>query len=224
LRNLTLYSLDSRGHLKEVDTAASGQPIAGGKFWILHNGSYWAAKPGQANSEPGRMTSTIGNPEGEVQIPFTQRVVAMRLNLLWLSHVGIYPEYLPISVLRALSADQTGPLARNPYRPRLQLKYGGSLLPGAMALLAAALSLLFFAYRIEATALVGTLFAGYVAHFATKVFLLLGRNNYLEPITAGWTMPILITVAAIIVLRIIEDRRNPDARRFGRVGERLRAA
>jgi lipopolysaccharide export system permease protein len=224
LRNLTLYSLDPRGHLREVDTAATARPLSGGKLWILRDGRYWTARAKQADNGPDRITSSIGDPGGEVQVPFSERVVPMSLNLLWLSHVGIYPEYLPIGVLRALAADRSGPLVRNPYRSYLQLKYGGALLPGAMALLAAAMSLLSFAYRVTAVAVVGTLFGGYVAHFANKVFLLLGRNDYLAPVTAGWTTPILITVLAIMILRTIENRRKPNAGRVGPIAERLRTA
>ena len=59
---------------------------------------------------------------------------------------GMETQYLPMPVLRALARSDTGPESEGLYRTRLQVLYGEALLPGAMALLAASLSMLLLAY------------------------------------------------------------------------------
>jgi lipopolysaccharide export LptBFGC system permease protein LptF len=76
-----------------------------------------------------------------------------------------------------------------------------------MALLAASLSFLLLAYSTRPRALVGILFTGYLAHFATKACLLMGQNGYMSPIMAGWLVPAALFGVTLAAFRVIGLRR-----------------
>ena len=141
-------------------------------------------------------------------IPFAKRAVSLNLDPLWLSVFGMETQYLPMHVLRALAPSDRGPLSKGLYRTRLQVLYGEALLPGAMALLAASLSMLLLAYGTPLRALIGIVFVGYLAHFGTKACLLMGQNGYMSPVMAGWLVTAGLLGATLAVLAIIERRRR----------------
>ncbi|MCX7280768.1 MAG: LptF/LptG family permease [Alphaproteobacteria bacterium] len=123
LHNVTVYKMDSNGHLFEVDTAATALPFGGGN-WRL---------------EQGRFTC-------------------------------------------------------------------------AMALLGAALSMIYFAYQTGWLALVTVLLAGYLAHFSSKAFSLMGEFGYIAPFLAGWLAPLLLIAAVLRALFVIQKSRGLGAR------------
>jgi lipopolysaccharide export LptBFGC system permease protein LptF len=140
-------------------------------------------------------------------VPFAERTVRLELDPLWLSVFGIEPQYLSMPVLRALARLDSGPASKGPYRTRLQVLYGEALLPGGMALLAASLSFLLLAYSTPPRAVVGIVFAGYLAHFGTKACLLMGQNGYMPPIMAGWLVPVALFGLTLAVFRVIGQQR-----------------
>ncbi len=77
-----------------------------------------------------------------------------------------------------------------------------------MALLAASLSLLFFAYRLRPIALIVALLAGYLAHFAARAFLLMGEFGYVWPSVAGWFTPLALFLATGGVFGLIQKQRG----------------
>jgi lipopolysaccharide export LptBFGC system permease protein LptF len=206
LRDLTIYRLDGGGRLLEADTAVLATP-GGDNRWVLHDGRFWIPKAGSSADE-GATFGTSGS-DADMQTYFERRTVSLNLNRLWLSNRGIYPQYLPLGVLRALAGTRGGTFVREGYRTRLQVKYSELLLPGLMALLASCLSMLFFVYSVSAPAIVGTLLAGYLAHFGTKATLLMGENNYLNPYVAGWLVPVALAFAVWEILRFIDATRHP---------------
>jgi len=78
----------------------------------------------------------------------------------------------------------------------------------AMALIGAALAMLYFAFQTRWLALVGVLLAGYLAHFASKAFQLMGEFGYMAPFFAGWLAPLLLMLAVIGVLLAIQKKRG----------------
>jgi lipopolysaccharide export LptBFGC system permease protein LptF len=86
--------------------------------------------------------------------------------------------------------------------------YGETVLPGAMALLAASLSMLFLAYNTPLKALVGIVFVGYLAHFGAKACLLIGQNGYVPSIIAGWFVPAVLSGMILVVFRLIALQRR----------------
>ena len=57
-------------------------------------------------------------------------------------------------------------------------------------------------------ALVGVLLAGYLAHFASKAFQLMGEFGYIAPFFAGWLAPLLLIAAVVAVLFAIQKQRG----------------
>jgi len=86
--------------------------------------------------------------------------------------------------------------------------YGETLFTCTMALLGAALSMLYFAFQTRWFALVGVLLAGYLAHFASKAFQLMGEFGYMAPFFAGWLAPLLLIVAVLGTLYVIQKKRG----------------
>ena len=118
------------------------------------------------------------------------------------------PQYLSMSDLRSLARAQINSHDQGAFRTRLQALYGDVALTCAMALLAASLCLLFFPYRLRVVALIVTLLAGYLAHFAGRAFLLMGEFGYVWPVIAGWLVPLVLFGAAGGVLWLIQKRRR----------------
>ncbi|MDB5740478.1 MAG: hypothetical protein JWP16_1518 [Alphaproteobacteria bacterium] len=202
LRNTTIYKLDSQGHLYEVDTAASASPLPGGR-WLLQDGRYWRAD----FTDQGNVLST--GPTGqETESPFRSRTIVMALNDQWLHNLGLSPQYLRLGELKTLSRAHLVSRDAFGYRTRLQAVYAEPLLAVAMALFGASLSMLFFAYRTRWIALVGVLLAGYLAHFASRAFSLMGEFGYISSVEASWVVPGLLLAAAAGVLARIQHKRG----------------
>jgi lipopolysaccharide export system permease protein len=201
LHDATIYKLDSDGHLSEVDTASVAQP-AGDGIWRLTGGHYWRAD----FANQGRVLSTSMHEENE--IPFATRTIPMRLNTLWLSNLGLSPQYLFLSDLRKLAHAQIMSRDLSGYKTRLQTVFGETLFTCLMAVLAAALSMLYFAFTTRWFALVAVLLAGYLAHFASKAFSLMGEFDYISPFLAGWLAPLLLIVAVAYALYVIQKKRG----------------
>ena len=94
------------------------------------------------------------------------------------------------------------------YKTRLVVIFAEAAFTCMMALLGAALSMLYFAYETRWVALVTVLLAGYLAHFASKAFILMGEFAYMVPFFAGWLAPILLTLALIWPLHVIQRKRG----------------
>jgi len=202
LHNVTIYKLDSEGHLAEVDTASLARSAPQGR-WLLENGSYWRA----GFDNQGNVLTTRTTQE-EAQVPFRARTVMMKLDELWLRNLGLSPQYLPLADLRALARAPIMSRDLGAYQTRLQLIFGEPLFTCLMALLGAALSMLYFAYQTRWTELVMVLLAGYLAHFASKAFQLMGEFGYIAPFFAGWLAPLLLIAAVVRALLMIQNKRG----------------
>jgi lipopolysaccharide export system permease protein len=202
LHNVTIYKLDSDGHLSEVDTAAVAAPIGHGN-WRLENGRYWHSTA--ADQSNVLSTSTAAE---ESETPFATREVAMVLDPLWLHNMGLSAQYLRLDELSRLAGAQIMSRDLSGYKTRRQVIFGETLFTCAMALLGAALSLLYFAYQTRWLALVTVLLAGYLAHFSSKAFLLMGEFGYIAPFFGGWLAPLLLLAGVARALFVIQKRRG----------------
>jgi lipopolysaccharide export system permease protein len=201
LHNVTIYKLDSDGHLAEVDTASIAQPQTKDR-WLLEDGHYWRAD----SADRGAVLTTNASQENE--IPFGTRTLSMTLDALWLRNLGLSPQYLSLSDLSTLARAPIMSRDLSGYKTRLQTVFGETLFTGMMALLAASLSMLYFAYQTRWFALVAVLLVGYLAHFASKAFILMGEFGYMAPGFAGWLAPLLLAVAVARALYVIQKRRG----------------
>ena len=208
LHHLTLYRRDAGGRLTEVDTAAVARQLPGKNLWLMRDGRFWTPEGRPAGNDAARSPVAPDDSAADTMVPFAERAVSLELDPLWLSVFGMEPQYLSMDVLRALAPFDRGPQSNGAYRTRLQVLYGGILLPGAMALMAASLSLLLLAYGTPGKALVGIVFVGYLAHFGTKACLLMGQNGYMAPRVAGWLVPAVLLGATLAILGVIERRRR----------------
>ena len=208
LHHLILYKRDAGGRLTEVDVAAVARRLPGKNLWLMRDGRYWTPEGMPASKDAARSTVAPDNSARDTMVPFAERAVWLELDPLWLSLFGMETQYLPMHVLRALALTDRGPQSKGLYRTRLQVLYGEALLPGAMALLAASLSMLLLAYGTPLKALIGIVFAGYVAHFGTKACLLMGQNGYMPPTVAGWLVTAGLLGATLAIFGIIERQRR----------------
>jgi len=202
LRNVTIYKLDRDGHLAEVDTAAVAQPLPD-KSWLLQQGRYWRAD----FENRGEVLST-GETDEEVEIPFERRIVSLNLDPLWLHNKGLSPQYLWLSDLRILAGADIMSRDLSGYRTRLQSLYSAPFFTCAMALLGAALSMLYFAYQTRWRALVLVLLSGYLAHFAFKALYLVGEFGYIPAVVAAWLPTLLLILAVAGVVLTIQKQRG----------------
>jgi lipopolysaccharide export LptBFGC system permease protein LptF len=208
LYHMTLFKRDAIGQLAEVDMAAVAHGLPGTNLWLMRDGRSWTPGGEPANDDAARSTITLGDSAGETMVPFAERTISLELDPLWLSVFGMEPQYLPLPVLRALARSDNGSLSRAPYRTRLQMLYAEALLPCAMALLAASLSMLLLPYGAPSQAVVGMVFAGYLAHFGTKACALLGQNGYMPSAMAAWFVPAVLFGAIIAVFCVIQRQRR----------------
>jgi len=206
LHNVTIYKLDREGHLAEVDTASLARPLAKDR-WLLERGQSWHAD----FTDRGDVLTTSANQE-ETQTPFEWRTVTMVLEESWLRNLGLSPQYLRLGELKTLARAQIMSRDLSAYKTRLQLIFGETLFTCVMALLGAALSMIYFAYETRWFALVTVLLAGYLAHFASKAFILMGEFGYMAPFFAGWLAPILLILALARALYVIQKKRGLGVR------------
>ncbi len=206
LHDATIYRLDNEGHLAEVDTAALAEPM-GKDLWRLANGRYWRADV----ANRGDVLSTGGGAQ-EKETPFRSRIIAMNLNDLWLRNLGLSPQYLYLGDLRTLARAQIMSQDLGGYKTRLQLEFGEAVFTVLMALMGAALSLHYFAYATRWFALVAVLLTGYLAHFASKAFILMGEFGYIAPFWAGWLAPLLLLAGLARVLMVLQKKRGLGVR------------
>ena len=205
LHNATIYKLDSDGHLAEVDTASVARPQGDG-MWRLEQGHYWRAD----FANEGKELATGAREENE--IPFASRTIPMSLDQLWLSNLGLSPQYLYLPDLRKLAQARIMSRDSSGYKTRLQTLFGETLFTCLMAVLAASLSMLYFAFATRWFALVAVLLAGYLAHFASKAFSLMGEFGYIVPFAAGWLAPLLMIAGVGCALFVIQKKRGLGVR------------
>ena len=202
LHDATIYKFDADGLLNEVDTAVLATPEASGDHWLLQDGHFWKAP--LASDAP----LALGASREEPETLFNQRIIPMRLDVEWLGNLGMSPQYLTMTTLRSLSGAQIVSNDVAGFRTRLQALYSEAFLPGLMAVLAAALAMLYFPYRVRALPMIGVLMTGYLAHFSVTAFLLMGEFGYVPAPVAGWLVPGLIALGTGGVLHVIQRRRG----------------
>lgn len=197
LRNLLVFKRSADGHITAMYQAESARRDPANGLWVLQNGESWTAR-----------NSSVKFSRAEDVVPFERLAVPLHLEPQWLEVFGMETQYIPIPTLKTLRRIDHKPDFKGAYRTRLNVIYGELLLPGAMALLAASLSMMFMAYTTSTPAIVGIVFVGYIAHFGTKACLLLGQNAYMAPMYAGWLVPVLLLTTTTVVLIISERKRR----------------
>lgn len=191
LRNVMYFSRDPNGKLTEVDVAPTAVLEEGSTHWTMRGGQYWNP------SSQGDVSRTIfgGRATQQKMTPFAEKPITLSINPLWFTWHSLQPQYIPLPVLAELASSERVPDSHGQYQTRLHVVFAEAFLPGLMALLASALSMLLLAYRTPVPALIGIVFSGYAAHFGTKACLIMGQNGYMNPVLSGWLVPAMLAVA-----------------------------
>lgn len=190
LSDVAVYRFDSDGHLAEVDTAAVGIPAADAKSLDLKGGRYWET-PKPAGSQ--RASVSIFSGAGQTSsVNFSDRVIDVRLDPLWIRNFGIDARFLTQLTLISMSRVKHDAETDGMVRTTIQVNRANALMPLAMVLFASALALLLFAYRVEFVPAFFLVLAGYAWYLAMRTMVVVGLHAYLPPYVAAWSIPLLL--------------------------------
>lgn len=192
LRDVTIYRLTPAKSLREILTADAADPVAGSEDWRLRTVRLWRITPPEGD----------GPPDDE----FEQLDISWPLPPVWLTAYGIHPQYLPFRLLRELAHVENAPVSTARYQVWYQGRFARALFPGAMALLAATLSMLLLAYNLRFGAIFAIALAGYFAHIMIRIVTVFGENGFVNPFVAAWITPILLLLASCLVLAILQRK------------------
>ncbi len=187
-----VYSLDSNGRVSMVIRANIAQPIGSGEYWRLIESQIWTADP---SVELNQTSYAL------------DRIVRLNVRPLDLAYFSIPAKYVPQSSLSAILADRIADVERGEKAVWLHLRRANAVLPGLLALLAVAASLVVGAYRPGAAAMLGLAAVGYGAHAAIKTIVTLGEVGALSAVATAWGPPALV-LALSIGLLLAGLRRN----------------
>ncbi|CAI9121258.1 LptF/LptG family permease [Brytella acorum] len=201
LTQLEFFRFAGPGQLVQVVRAASAEQVGQSNVWHVKTGRKWQSPDGIARLS---MSDAL---TGNAMAPFTDMDLQLSLDPLWLSVIGMEVQYVPFRVLLALSGREAQGYRDAPYRTQLHMIIAEALLPGIMAVLAAALAVTFLAYGARAMIAGAVLFVGYLAHSAIRACALLGESGDVPPILAAWLVPLLAIATVILVLRREKRRR-----------------
>ncbi|MGU9978856.1 LptF/LptG family permease [Phreatobacter sp. HK31-P] len=188
LVDVQLFELSGEGRMTGRITAATAEPDPGSGNWLFRNGSRWVPSA----------EGTVPDPTTRNEQAFSEERIALPLDPLWLSTLGIEARYLPQSVLSDLAGR---PLVDDPsYRTWWHVRLSQALLPLGMMLMASALAARFFAQRIafKPTMLVGL--AGYFMHVLNNTVVWLGHYGQLPPALAAWLVPVGLNICGMVLM------------------------
>ena len=184
LVDVDIYHLDDLGRVGEVIRAAQAEPTAERDVWRLRDAIHWGRDP--ASPSAMRVTKWPG-----------EEVLTIPLHPLAVTYMGVPAKYVPDADLRTIVASGTDMLVGADHHVWLEVRRANTLMPLAMALLAAAVSLLAGARRPSLPVLIGCVFAGYSIHVAIRVLIAAGELRLLTPVAAAWT-PIAVALAGVL--------------------------
>jgi len=194
LIDVDLFRLDRDAGVREIMRAARAEPTGLRNLWRFDRATRWTRDP----ERPSVMRISAGPDQELVPIPLDPRAV---------TYLGLPAKYIPDDDLRAMVASGSTMLIGPDHRVWPEVRRADALLPLAMALLAASVSLLAGASRPRLGLLIGCVLSGYVVHVATRVFVVAGEMGNLDPVAAAWT-PVSATFAAVVVIAAVGARRG----------------
>lgn len=183
LVDVDLYRLDEAGRVGEVIRAPLAEPGETPEIWRFHDAVQWTRSPG------GAMTMRVD--------PLARdRLLPLPLHPLAVTYMGVPAKYIPDVDLREIVASGSTMLIGAEHLVWLQERPANSLMPLAMALLAASVSLFAGATRPSISVLIGCGLAGYSLHVGIRVFIAAGELQILSPAVSVWA-PVLTALAAV---------------------------
>lgn len=198
LKDLSFFRFESPEKLVELLHAKEARQEAGGSLWHVSDGLFWGA--GQDGRSDSGMTGNVLLGGGS-STAFSERDLHLPVDTLWLSVIGMEPQYVPFPIVRALAARPPRGYDPAVYRTREQAVFADTLLVVAMAVAASVLSTVLLTGIGTLTNVTKILLVGYAAHSAERAFVLFGENGALSPVLAAWSVPVLLAGGAIVFLR-----------------------
>ncbi len=185
LVDVDIYRLDAMGRVGEVIRATRADPTGERDVWRFRDATHWSRDP----ASPSAMR--VSKQPGE-------EVLTIPLHPLAVTYMGVPAKYIPENDLRTIVASGTDMLVGADHHVWLEVRRANTLMPLAMALLAASVSLLAGARRPSLPVLAGCVFAGYSIHVAIRVFIAAGELKILTPFAAAW-IPIAVALGGVVI-------------------------
>lgn len=207
LHDATIYHFRPDGRLQEIIVARAATPAGELGRWRLYDSRAWDLSDTDEAQAFAAGDPTPG-PEDRAGRLVKEREIALGVDPLWLTYMGIHAKLLPQDVLLALAKPHSDMYPIAPYLAWKHIRTAQAVLPTAMALFSATLSIFFLAvYGTRAEALLGIALAGYLAHLAIKVVVFLGEHDHIGPLAAAWFVPALLICVSVVILWLM-SRRN----------------
>lgn len=184
-----LFAFSADGRLVGRLEAAEGVP-AGPGLWRFVSGSRWDAAEGTTTGTSRR---------------FAEEVIALPLDPLWLTTVGIDARYLPQATLAAL-AETPGLPEGASYRSWWHVRIGQVILPFGMMVIASALAMTLIGQRTAFRPMILIGLAGYFLYVATNIVVWLGEYGQVPPLVAAWAMPGAMVATGLLLMKRLERR------------------
>jgi lipopolysaccharide export system permease protein len=196
LSNIQLFQMAADHRLREVVVATSARPIDGGNNWLFQEGQRWKVNPNGSVSSSA-LDLPISSPNA-VEMSFSSAVMPLNVNPIWLRYFGINARYLPDSVFRILADVNFEP--RSEYDTWSQARLSIPVGAGGMVVLAGCLSALLLINEVRLSVIFVLVAVGYLAHFFTKLSLILGDYGWISPVVAGWFVPVVVLLCPLGIL------------------------
>jgi lipopolysaccharide export LptBFGC system permease protein LptF len=190
LHDITIYRLDTEGHLQGVVTASTAVPIPQHGRWLLHRVRNWDAAAGMDRSGAAPPTDAL----------IGQREYPLKLDPTALSYSGIPAKFLPHPVVASLANASDDVDAVHDYRTWNVAGSGRALFVMGMVLVAWALSSTLLAQGTRFDVVLGIGLVGYGGQVLMKVFIVLGEHGFVRPLVAAWSVSLLMFLVCFIAL------------------------
>ncbi len=187
LRDVRIFRMNEALSLETLFRAKSARP-AGRNQWLLVDGYRWSPP-----RDPGGPAPAGGADDLDLagtKTSFSQKAIHLPLSPAWLNNRRINARYLRHDVFSTMQKEQFSP--NNEFRTWERARWSLAAFGLAMTLLAASLSQLFLATRIELWRLAVIAGCGYVANTFMKVSILLGEHGKLHAVVAAWFVPLFV--------------------------------
>ncbi|BCK77293.1 hypothetical protein AA0242T_2353 [Acetobacter aceti NRIC 0242] len=198
LRELSFFHFEGPEKLVELLHAKEARQETGSFLWHATDGLFWGT------AEDDRSNALItGNilTEGGFSKAFSEIDLHLPVDTLWLSVIGMEPQYVPFAIVRALASGSAHGYDPAVYRTREQAVFADTLLVIAMAVTASVLSTVLLTGINTLTNVTKILLIGYAAHSTERAFVLFGENGALSAFLAAWSVPVLLVAGTVLFLR-----------------------
>ena len=185
LLNVDLYRLDRAGRIGEVLRAARAEPSELAGLGRFHGVTHWVRAP----ADPFGLV---------VSARPLQDLVPVALDPLAVEYMGVPAKYIPEADLEAIARTGIRTLVGADHAVWIEVRKANAVMPLAMALLAAAMSLFAGAHRPGVGALLACALSGYAAYVIMRVSVALGELQTLSAPVAAWAPVVLVAGGAVL--------------------------